>query len=229
MRQTGSYAEYVDKFEELKEYMLLEVENRFTEDYFVSSFLSGLSEELQSSIYMFHPTTLEQTIELGRKQILTLEAIAQKLKPASTPLSQFSPGFRRVESPHVPPYVPTKPTVSHPSKPPTKLLTAAEMFARREKGLCYNCDKKYVFGHRCKNVILYMVMTEEEELLYAHDAVEMDTSSLNGASVPEVEEVQMSIHSLLGEGGPITMRVVGEVGDQKLNILLDSGSTLSFF
>lgn len=45
---------------------------------------------------------------------------------------------------------------------------------------------------------------------------------------PEVEEVQISLHSMLGEGGLTTMWVVGEVGDHKLNILLDTGSTLSF-
>lgn len=44
----------------------------------------------------------------------------------------------------------------------------------------------------------------------------------------DVEEVQISLHSMMGEGGINTMRVVGEVGDHKLNILLDSGSSLSF-
>lgn len=43
-----------------------------------------------------------------------------------------------------------------------------------------------------------------------------------------MDEVLMSLNALMGEVGLTTMRVVGEVGDQQLNILLDTESTLSF-
>lgn len=100
------------------------------------------------------------------------------------------------------------------------MLTSAEMSARRDKGLCYNCDEKYFPGHRCKNRILYMVMSEEEKSLYSQEIVELD--------MPDIKVVQMSLNSLMGEVSLTTMRVVGEVGNHQLNILLDSGSTLSF-
>lgn len=133
--------------------MLLEDSSRFTEDYFIASFLSGLSEESQGFINMFQPQTLEQTIDLGRKQLLTLDAIAKRFKPPPKPFASPS-HFRRPEPTPVIPSVPAKPNSTVNSKPTTKLLTSIEMTARREKGLCYNCDEKYVHGHRCKNRIL---------------------------------------------------------------------------
>lgn len=32
----------------------------------------------------------------------------------------------------------------------TKKLNEAEMVAKRVKGFCYNCDDKFVLGHRCR-------------------------------------------------------------------------------
>ncbi|KAK6150337.1 hypothetical protein DH2020_015269 [Rehmannia glutinosa] len=105
LKHTGSYAEYVDKFEELQACMLMLNKGNYTEEYFVASFISGLSEESQAFINMFEPTTLQQTIELGRKQLCTMEAITKKVKgPARTSLGSYSnTNIRRVESsPQVP-------------------------------------------------------------------------------------------------------------------------------
>ena len=37
------------------------------------------------------------------------------------------------------------------------------MQLRRDKGLCYFCDKKFTFNHKCANKQLLMLMSEEEE------------------------------------------------------------------
>ncbi|KAF9619056.1 hypothetical protein IFM89_004414 [Coptis chinensis] len=36
------------------------------------------------------------------------------------------------------------------------------MRARREKGLCYNCDDQYKPGHHCKSQQLYMLVASDE-------------------------------------------------------------------
>lgn len=81
LKQTGTYDEYVEHFDELKACMLMGDNSKYTEDYFIASFVSGLSEELRSFINMFQPRTLKQTVELGRQQLLTLDAITKRLKP----------------------------------------------------------------------------------------------------------------------------------------------------
>ncbi|KAK6153045.1 hypothetical protein DH2020_012684 [Rehmannia glutinosa] len=216
LKHTGAYSDYVDRFEELKACMLL-LNKDYSEEYFVASFISGLSEELQSFINMFEPHTLQQTIDLGRKQIYTLEAISKRMKPQARPSMNSFPNNRRTDAaiPSQP-----KPPTNLPVKPPIKLLTASEMAARREKGLCYNCDEPFSFRHRCKQRITYMIMTEEEELSYIQEAL---NPPLN-----QMDEIQMSLNAISGEDGLTTMRLYGECEGHKLHILIDSGSTLSF-
>ncbi|KAK6151575.1 hypothetical protein DH2020_014210 [Rehmannia glutinosa] len=193
LKHTGSYSDYVERFEELKACMIM-LNSEYSEEYFVASFVSGLSEELQAFINMFEPKTLQQTIELGKKQLHTLEAITKKVRQPTRSYQNTFPNPRRYETtPTVPPKNP-----SPMPKPPLKLLTASEMAARREKGVCYNCDEQFTYGH-----------------------------SLN-SPVHQMEEIQMSLNSLAGEDGLTTMRLFGESGTHRLHILIDSGSTLSF-
>ena len=66
-------------------------------------------------------------------------------------------------------YKPDNKPFSSPSKPalpvaslPVQKISPAEMQARREKWLCYNCDDKYSFGHRCKKMQFYLISADEE-------------------------------------------------------------------
>ncbi|KAH6817325.1 cactus-binding carboxy-terminal [Perilla frutescens var. frutescens] len=85
LRHTGGYADYVERFEELKECMSLYDNNQHSETYFVASFMSGLSEELRAAVKMFNPTTLEQAIELGQNQLISMEAMTKRLKIGNRP------------------------------------------------------------------------------------------------------------------------------------------------
>ncbi|KAK6121452.1 hypothetical protein DH2020_044798 [Rehmannia glutinosa] len=224
LKHTGSYAEYVDKFEELQACRLMMNKGNYTEEYFVASFISGLSEESQAFINMFEPTTLHQTIELGRKQLCTMEAITKKVKGPNRAVMSSYNSNRRIE---LNPATPTpKPHYTNAPKPPLKLLSASEMAARRENGLCYNCDETFTLGHRCKNRVTYMIMTEDEELSYLQHHSTIETEEAPNP-IP-MEEVQMSLNAITGEDGVTTMRLFGEVNGHRLHILIDSGSTLSF-
>ncbi|KAK6163034.1 hypothetical protein DH2020_002875 [Rehmannia glutinosa] len=205
LKQTGSYGDYVEKFEELKACMLLLNHGEYSEEYFIASFVSGLSEELQSFITMFNPSTLQQTIELGRKQLNTLEAIHKKLKAPVKPYTNSYTLHKRVDSNAS---VPFKPPQATQMKPPFKLLTASEMASRREKGLCYNCDEPFSVGHRCKSRVNYMIMTEEEELAYLQGDQGADDCLEDGSE--QIEEIQMTLNAIAGEDGLTTMRLYGE-------------------
>ena len=79
------------------------------------------------------------------------------------------------------------------------------MQARREKGLCYNCDERFGLGHRCKKQQLFFLelMEETEE---NSEAVELDPESEPPQVVPEI-----SLHALSSVSTPRTMRVIGLV------------------
>lgn len=108
-----------------------------------SSFVSGLQDELQSFISMFEPITLQQAITLGKIQEKTLEALARKFRP-----------FSRVANPNTNPN--SQAVLKSPSgdnqKPPIT----------KEKGLCYNCDEPFTYGHKCKQKVSYMILTDEQ-------------------------------------------------------------------
>jgi hypothetical protein len=81
----------------------------------------------------------------------------------------------------------------------------------RAKGLCFNCDEKFVRGHRCKRLFYIQSADDEEEpLADAH------------------EEAKISLLAVTGIPTSDTMQVAIRIGDRDLVALLDSGSTHNF-
>ena len=81
------------------------------------------------------------------------------------------------------------------------------MQARREKGLCFNCDEKFAPGHKCKLQQAFLIEVVEEfevgcELI-------SDDKEEECVAIPEI-----SLHALSGISTPQTMRVVGTIRGQ---------------
>ena len=96
------------------------------------------------------------------------------------------------------------------------------MQARRDKGLCYNCDEKFGLRHRCKTQQVFILETvvDAEEFAEVKEARNEEEES---ATTPEI-----SLHALSGIAIPQTMRVTGLIKGRRLLILIDSGSTHNF-
>lgn len=56
LKQLGSMEEYIEVFEEMK-YNMLQLNAFLSESYFISSFISGLTDELQAMVKMLNPST----------------------------------------------------------------------------------------------------------------------------------------------------------------------------
>lgn len=82
LKHTDSYDDYVDKFEELKDHLVLLNQGRYTEDHFIASFIGGVCKDMQVAINLVEPTTLRQAIEFGREHLLSTQEITRKLKPS---------------------------------------------------------------------------------------------------------------------------------------------------
>ncbi|XP_057770821.1 uncharacterized protein LOC130990618 [Salvia miltiorrhiza] len=219
LKQTGTYEEYVEKFEELRACLLLSNSMSYSEEYFIASFISGMSEELQGFMLLFKPKTLVEAVEMGYKQISTLDAIAKRVKPIPRNFQNHGTSYKRPEGGGTI----IKPNNQGVSKTPIKILTTAEMAARREKGLWFNCDEKFFAGHKCKHKLFFMEMTEAQEQAYSQH--EEETEELILDELEHTEEVHVN---MLGGANSRTMRIIGKVGDSPIRILLDTGSTLSF-
>ncbi|GAB2292378.1 hypothetical protein Dimus_038200 [Dionaea muscipula] len=82
--QRGRVEEYVEKFEEGR-YELLQVYPHQSEEYFISSFVGGLKEEIKAVVKMFKPRTLFEAFHQAKLQEMAIDSLARRSKPTFTP------------------------------------------------------------------------------------------------------------------------------------------------
>jgi len=97
------------------------------------------------------------------------------------------------------------------------------MAQRRADGLCYNCDEKFILGHRCKKLFVIEVIEFDND-----DVVdeEIECLALTGTH----DQLGISLHAATGvrARGCQTMKVHVRVGDAVAVALLDSGSSHNY-
>ncbi|XP_020550197.1 uncharacterized protein LOC110012122 [Sesamum indicum] len=203
---------YLEKFEELKDQMLIFNRN-LGEEFFMLKFISGLKEEVKSFVSIFNPTSLNQAVILARKLEHTVNAILKRAhQPSRTLQSKFP--FKPLNR-----NLPQKPNFQ-----PGRFLTEAEVKAKKEKNLCYRCDEPYAPGHRCKYRQVYMLLSDAE-------AKDFDEIAQGDSTVEEEraeEDMAVSLHAMKEHTNSKTLRFNGLVGDREILILIDSGSTHCF-
>jgi hypothetical protein len=117
--------------------------------------------------------------------------------------------------------------------PAVKRLTPEELQARRDKGLCYNCEERYQKGHRCKRLFHLLIVTPDEVSDEA-SSFQMVASEPDPVLVeleepdPTPDPAQISLHALMGHSIPQTLRVMGQIRNNPVSTLIDSGSTHNF-
>uniref|UniRef100_A0A2N9H8H7 RNA-directed DNA polymerase n=1 Tax=Fagus sylvatica TaxID=28930 RepID=A0A2N9H8H7_FAGSY len=203
LRQTGTVREYQGQFERLAARV-----QDWPEKALLGCYIGGLKEDIRAEVKLFRPTTLLHATGLARLQEDRLYRLRRP--PTKPPLLALPP---------------TRPSPNTINRVPTgtnfKKLSWGEMQARREKGLCYNCDEKFAPGHRCKTQQIYML-----EVVGEHES-ESDETAEEEANETTLQP-EISLHALTGADTPDTMRVSGWVHGKKLHILIDSGSTHNF-
>ncbi|TXG52963.1 hypothetical protein EZV62_022132 [Acer yangbiense] len=182
-----------DRFEEIKPRML-DKNMGLSEELFLESFISGFKGEIKHFVKMFNPLDLKTAIHLARLQEASIEAKKTKTwlaKPDTYP-TQNQP-LSKQNTPT------TQPLITYRNRKnteliPIKRLIHVELIARRDKGLCYNCDEVYTFGHQCFKKQLYMLCgtEEEEEEIKGEEAV--NTQEVEHGVVDE--EMTISHHTL---------------------------------
>jgi hypothetical protein len=117
--------------------------------------------------------------------------------------------------------------------PAVKRLTPEELQARHDKGLCYNCEEQYQKGHRCKRLFHLRIVTPDEPSDEA-SSLQMVASKPDPVLVeqeeidPTPDPAQISLHALMGHSIPQTLRVMGQIRNNPVSTLIDSGSTHNF-
>jgi hypothetical protein len=224
--QTGTVKEYQTQFETLANRII-----GLPAPFYLSCFVSGLKPEIRREVQAFQPMSLSHAISLAKlHEDKANDNQHINRRPLQTTLAGVSLSSR-------PPFRPTQPQPSTPPKTatPIKRLSPQELQARREKGLCYNCDDKYVQGHRCKRSFHILIANPEHastsddpltHLLLENQTVFQPDNELTPD--PVTDSAQISLHALMGHTIPQTLRVLGLLKNSPVVVLIDSGSTHNF-
>jgi len=90
---------------------------------------------------------------------------------------------------------------------------------KRQANLCFKCGDRYFLGHQCKKQLL--LLEGEEENVEEEDMLDVPEEG-------EEDNGEISLHALRGLANNKIIKVEGKVGESKLMILIDNGSTHSF-
>eukprot|EP00253_Pinus_taeda_P025302 PITA_25302 len=106
----------------------------------IDVFIGTLKDNIQHEVRLWEPDSLEKAFGLARK-------IERKIMETRKPTNHnYKDG-----------------SVVSPILPRPTRLTPQQLEEKREKGLCYNCDRKYTKGHKCAEEKLFYIDCEEEE------------------------------------------------------------------
>lgn len=206
-------------------------------------FISGLQKDLQREVISQKSSSLIQAVSIA----CLFEDKFNPTKPSTSPIisnskslstntvtpnrSLSSQGSNTYSTSRnsLPPLLPTpttKPTAFNPKSPNIKSISPAEMQLRREKGLCYYCDEKFSFKHRCPNKHLLLLQLED-----AHPEEPDSEPPDITLNEPENAEPQhhLSLNAIRGASGVGTLRFTGHIAGLPIQILVDGGSSESFF
>ncbi|GAB2211041.1 hypothetical protein Droror1_Dr00016332, partial [Drosera rotundifolia] len=213
MRQWGKVEQYTESFKE-KRYDLLQSYPYLDEAFFVSSYISGLKEEIRPMLKMMAPTTPTQAYTQAKLQEWSLETMSRRGKSTvyTTKTDYTKPKPAMTSTSNKP-----SPFLASSTKEPTKPFT---------KGTCFKCQEKWALDHGCKQ-LRSMEVEEEEEYEDAEEepqVIEKDEvveEEEDGEVV--IEEEVPSVHALSSLSPLSTIRIRGRVGKMPIHILVDSG------
>lgn len=118
-------------------------------NFLLSCFISGLKPHMKKEVQALQPINLMQAVDFAKLREEKFSELRkyQRYPPYSNNYSNSQPS-----SSNNPPLLP-KPL----SNIPVKRLSASKLQDRRDKGLCYSCDEKFIPGHKCKSKIFLLV------------------------------------------------------------------------
>jgi hypothetical protein len=198
IKQKGSVTEHIENFQRLN------IKVTFIPyEHFIDVFIRTLKDNIQHEVHLWEPKSLENAFRVQRNVESKNMAMATRRTNPNIYRENNDPSFKTPQ--------------------PTR-LTPQQLEERKEKGLCFNCDRKYSKGHKCgENKLFYIDCEEEEEQ-------EQEPSQDENVEAISSEELTptISCNALDGIITPQTLKIEGYIKKKKVIVLIDSGSTHNF-
>ncbi|KAK2367199.1 hypothetical protein QL285_080510 [Trifolium repens] len=223
LNQTGTVAEYYLQFTSLA--------NRvygLSNDALIDCFISGLPPEIRREVLIHTPTSIIKVVSLAK---LYEEKYDATPKPQKASTNQFKPFNKPETTKNLTPILntpPTRPMSQFQKNPNIKRISPAEMQLRRDKGLCYWCDDKFSFTHKCPNRQLMMLNYDdpvEDQLI--DTMPEPDITTINDLTLNQPDH-HLSLNAMKGTNNMGVLRFSGSINQIKVQVLIDGGSSDNF-
>ncbi|XP_058757457.1 uncharacterized protein LOC131630720 [Vicia villosa] len=211
LKQEGSVVDYQTKFEKLGNQVV-----GLSPDAILNCFISGLTTEIRNEMAIHKPTSISQAIGLAK-------LIESKLKEAKSKfIKPFTNNYPRVAA-HQPTTQPKPQPNPAPSRLPIKKLSQAQIQERRAQGLCFNCDEKFVIGHKCSTSRFLILMAEEDSMI---DPL-LEDGNVETAAELSLDDTyfHLSTQAVTGQFSPQTLKFKGSINGLSVMVLVDTGST----
>ncbi|XP_019455099.1 PREDICTED: uncharacterized protein LOC109356222 [Lupinus angustifolius] len=233
LTQTFSVAQYHTEFTNLANRVI-----GVSDDALLDCFISGLKDDIRREVIVQSPPSLVRAVALAK--LYEEKYQPQTQTPRARPnFTTYPNHYKKQPTPTVPsklpttlpPLLPTPTIKSNTYQKPAmiKRMSAAEMQIRREKGLCFTCDEKFSFNHKCPNKQYYLLQYDPDDADQPNDLIDPDPPNPLDQTKPNSELYHhLSYNALKGANGLGTMKFTGHIHGVQLQVLLDSGSSNNF-
>ena len=166
LRQTAIVVAYQEEFDKLSHQV-----DGLPETLLISCFIAGLRDDIRLDVTIKHPTTLSDTIGVTRlieerNQLQKKVTHPYRIQPTRATSKTNMSNIVGVLGPSLNLRQNMNPTSN------VRRISTLEARERREKGLCYYCDEKFILGHCYQQPQLFMIndtndqdFAEQSELL----------------------------------------------------------------
>lgn len=241
--QAGTVSDYRLKFIEL----LAPLDN-ISEELALGQFLNGLKNEIRAEVRLLGPVSVDHAIELAlmmEDKLCLGSNYKGDWKGPGSGRSNFSSGLSNYSSNR------SQTTYSSPAKTnrsyaastmttcsspmpvawpvgEIRRLSEKELQAKREKGLCYRCDDKWMIGHRCRRKELSVLITQEDEEEEGELSPGSQSHEELGDILAEPTCAEISLKTVMGLTSPKTFKLLGSINNQSVIVMVDPGATHNF-
>ncbi|XP_059315449.1 uncharacterized protein LOC132066077 [Lycium ferocissimum] len=222
LEQTGTVNEYLEKFEDLKTWVLIR-NPTIPEEFFLEFFIEGLVDDIRNTVRLLNPYNFAQAVEKARHQEKVINGWNKKNKAPWSGMRVNNQPYSYSDNHNT---NTTRPAGnwSKEGQP-----SAGGTVQKKTHNLCYKCGDKWFQGHQCQNKQLNaMSAAMEQEEMGPMELTTEDAPIMENYLNEEVIEEAISLNALSGCEVLNTIRLNGTAKKQVLTILLDSGSTHSF-
>ncbi|XP_050915075.1 uncharacterized protein LOC127130039 [Lathyrus oleraceus] len=207
-------------------------------DAILDCFISGLRPEIKRDVLAQSPRTLSRACALAKlfEEKYPTRPKPFQAAPITRPFSSFPNNQNRnptstINQNALPPLLPTpnlKPRPQLSRTPSVKNISPAEMQLRRDKGLCFTCDEKFSFSHRCLNRQYLLLQADDEDIVTSEEGLLDSPVDATDEETQNTQDHHLSFNALNGSGGVGTLRFLGHIQGKPVQVLIDSGSSDNF-